>query len=88
MTLCSNDAKSCYDCILLLVVALCLCQLGAAKHTVFSMIVTLHKMEQWIKISFRNVTKLGSWKGVNPLQGLGREMALAPDMGCSQLTLT
>jgi len=39
--LCLNDAKSCYDCIILLIAAHSLCQLGAPIPTTTSMIATL-----------------------------------------------
>jgi len=39
--LCSNDAKSCYNCITLLAVALCLCWLGAPILVVQSMVKTI-----------------------------------------------
>jgi len=46
--LCSNDVKSCYDQIVLLIAALCMCQLGATKNAVFSMIGTLVWMDHHI----------------------------------------
>jgi len=46
--LCSNDAKSCYDRIILLAAALCLCRVGGTQPMVASMIMTLHKMEHHI----------------------------------------
>ncbi len=39
--LCSNDAKSCYDRIVLLIAALCLCRLGASTTSVTSMILEI-----------------------------------------------
>jgi len=42
--LCSNDAKSCYDWIVLLVAALCMCQLRAAKSLLLGMVKVLHGM--------------------------------------------
>ncbi len=36
--LCSNDAKSCYDRIVLLIATLCMCRLGAKKMSVLSML--------------------------------------------------
>jgi len=41
LALCSNDAKSCYDHIVLIVVALCLCHLGAPKTSVQSIVSTI-----------------------------------------------
>jgi len=49
--LCSNNAKSCYDHIVLLVAALCLCcwVLGATSPTMFSMINTIYGMNHHIQ---------------------------------------
>jgi len=44
MTLCSNDAKSCYNRIVLLIPALCMCQLGASRPSVLSMLDTIRSM--------------------------------------------
>jgi len=64
--LCSNNAKSCYDWIVLLVVALCFCRLGASHPSVFSMISMLHQMEHSICTTFGNSKKLVPIKtGVN-----------------------
>jgi len=49
MALCSNDAKSCYDRIILIMAALCLCQLGADKASVQSMVGTLHGMHHHVR---------------------------------------
>jgi len=51
-TLCSNDARSCYDHIVHLIAALCMCCLGASKSMVFSMIDTLHGMNHHIQTIF------------------------------------
>jgi len=61
-TLCSNDAKSCYDRIVLLIAALCLCRLGASTTSVTSMISTLYQMEHHIRTSFGDSTKAGNRK--------------------------
>jgi len=50
--LCSNDAKSCYNCITLLAAALCLCHFGGSLPMVSSMITTLHEMEHHIRTKF------------------------------------
>jgi len=60
--LCSNDAKSCYDCIVLLIAVLCLYWLGASTPNVFSMISTLHHMEHFIQTTFDDFMKVGSCK--------------------------
>jgi len=50
--LCSNDAKSCYDQITLLMAALCLCWLGGSQPMVQSMITTINEMEHHIHTTF------------------------------------
>jgi len=40
-----NNAKSCYDHIVLLIAALCMCQLGASKPSVLSMLDTIQGMQ-------------------------------------------
>jgi len=52
--LCSNNAKSCYDRIMLLAEALCLCRFGSTLPMVASMITTQHKMEHHIQTKFRD----------------------------------
>jgi len=52
VVLCSNDAKSCYDCITLLAAALCLCRLGGSLPMVHSMITMIHEMEYHICMTF------------------------------------
>jgi len=44
----SNDVKSCYDHIVLIITALCLCCLGAPKTSVQSMVSTIHGMQHHI----------------------------------------
>jgi len=56
--LCSNNAKSCYDCIVLLVAALCLCQWGAALPAVFSMINKISGMNHHIWMVFGTPNKV------------------------------
>jgi len=56
--LCSNDVKSCYDCIVLLVAALCFCRLGASQPSIFSLILTLHQMEHSIRTTFGSSKRL------------------------------
>jgi len=43
--LCSNDANNCYDQIILLIVALCMCHMGASKALVLSMLDTVQGMQ-------------------------------------------
>jgi len=48
LALCSNNAKSCYNRIVLTVVALCLCQVGTMLEMVASMVQTIHGMRHLI----------------------------------------
>jgi len=50
--LCSNDAKSCYNHIVLLIAALCMCRLGASNSVAFSMVHTLQGMIHHISTIF------------------------------------
>jgi len=73
VALCSNNAKSCYNCIVVLFAALYLCQLGTSTHSVFSMISMLHQMENHICTTFGNSVKNGSHKSVGfPIAGIGQ----------------
>jgi len=57
LVVCSNNAKSCYDRIVLIVAALCLCQLGAPKPGVQSMVSTIHGMQHHVWSSYGNSTQ-------------------------------
>jgi len=48
LAICSNDDKSCYDHIVLMVAALCLCRLGAPKAAVQRMVSTIHSMQHHV----------------------------------------
>jgi len=50
--LCSNDAKSCYNWIILIIAALCLCQLGASKEAVYGMVNTLGNLKHHIRMAY------------------------------------
>jgi len=75
----SNDAKNCYDRIMLLVAALCLCHLGCPQSAAMSMIVTIHKMEHHIWTTYGDsVTSSShrSWKV--PIAGIGQGNGAGP----------
>jgi len=79
--LCSNDAKSCYDCIVLLVAALCLCCLGANKMSVFSMISTLQQMDHHIQTTYGDSGKSGNCKKWgSPIAGIGQGNGAGPQI--------
>ncbi len=52
LALCSNNAKSCYDRIVLIITALCLCHLGALKPYVQSMVSTIHGMQHHVRSTY------------------------------------
>jgi len=79
--LCSNDVKSCYDCIVLLVAALCMCHLGANKKSVFSMISTLQQMDHHIWTTYGDSAKSGNWKKWGSLiTGMGQGNGAGPQI--------
>jgi len=53
--LCSNNAKSCYDRILLIIAVLSLCRLGAPHLAVKSMIQTLASLQHHVRLAFGNL---------------------------------
>jgi len=77
--LCSNNAKSCYDRITLLVAALCLCHLGAPIPAVQSMIKTIHGMNHHIRMAFGDSQQSASrstW--ATPIAGIGQGNGAGP----------
>jgi len=81
MALCSNDAKSCYDQIVLIVAALCLCRLGADKAAVQSMIGTLHDMQHHVRSTYRDSKTLQGWhEWGTPITGIGQGNGAGPQI--------
>jgi len=79
--LCSNDAKSCYDRIVLLVAALCMCCLSANKKSVFSMILTLQQMDHHIRTTYGDSAKSGNRKKWgSPIAGIGQGNGAGPQI--------
>jgi len=71
--LCSDNAKSCYDRIILVIAALCLCRLGAPVSTVKSMTGMIAQLQHHIRSAFGNSTQSqgqASWK--DPVAGIGQ----------------
>jgi len=88
MALCSNDAKSCYDCIVLIVTALCLCRLGADKAAVQSMIGTLHRMQHHVRSTYGNSKTLqGQQEWGIPKVGIGQGNGSSPQIWAAVSTL-
>jgi len=79
--LCSNNTKSCYNHIVLLVAALCLCWLGTPQPSVFSMISSLHQMEHFIHTTFSDSKKSGTCKlWGKPIAGIGQGNGAGPQI--------
>jgi len=73
LAVCSNDAKSCYDRIVLIIAALSLCQLGVDKAAVQSMISTLHGMQHHVWSTFGDSkTSQGRKVWGAPIAGIGQ----------------
>ncbi len=71
--LCSNDAKSCYDRILLIIAALSLCRLGAPHSAVKSMIHTLANLKHHVHTAFGDSeSNQGQAKWSQPKAGIGQ----------------
>jgi len=71
-TLCSNDAKSCYDQITLLAAAMSLCHLGAPTQAVQSMTKMIHRMQHHIQTAYGDSKQAASRKTWNKLiAGIG-----------------
>jgi len=57
LAICSNDAKGCYNYIVLIVAALCLCRLGTPEPVVQSMVLTIQGMQHHIWSTYGNSTQ-------------------------------
>jgi len=62
LALCSNDAKICYDRIVLLVTALAMCHLGGTINGINSMVETLSTMKHQIQLVFGDSKKGQNYK--------------------------
>jgi len=88
MALCSNDAKSCYDCIVLIIAALCLCRLGAPKPYVQSMVSTIHSMQHHVQSTYRDSKRLqGRIQWQHPIAGIGQGNRAGPRIWAAVSTL-
>jgi len=77
--LCSNDAKSCYDRIVLLIAALCMCRLGAEKESVLSMMETIRGMHHHTRTVHGDSTRFASRQTWNqPVAGIGQGNGAGP----------
>jgi len=81
MALCSNNAKSCYDWIVLIVAALCLCRLGADKALVQSMIGTIHGMQYHVRSIYGDLQiAQGQKEWGKPIAGIGQGNRAGPQI--------
>jgi hypothetical protein len=79
MALCSNDAKSCYDRIVLWIAALSLLRMGAAQSAVSEMMQTLLTAWHHVITAFGESTR--RYRGTHhPLQGVGQDNGAAPEI--------
>jgi len=71
--------QSCYDWIVLLVAALCMCHLGTGKPSVLSMVKMIHAMKHHTCTAHGNLTRFTSqttWG--NPIAGIGHSNGMGP----------
>ncbi len=79
--LCSNDAKSCYDRIVLIIAALCLCRLGAPIKATASMITTLAQLRHHVRSAFGSSTQSqGQQEWTEPVAGIGQGNGAGPQI--------
>jgi len=79
--LCSNDAKSCYDQIVLLAMALCLCRWGAFFAMVLSMTTTLQAMTHHVQTAFGDLyTGASCQHWDKPVAGIGQGNGMGPQI--------
>jgi len=79
--LCSNDAKSCYDRIVLIIAALCLCRLGAPPKATESMISTLAQLRHQVRSAFgTSDMSQGQEDWPEPVAGIGQGNGAGPQI--------
>jgi hypothetical protein len=78
MALRSNDAKSCYDRIILWVVALCLLWMGAAREAVSEMMLTILAALHFVITAFGESTTRCYRGTTHPFQGVRQGNGAAP----------
>jgi len=79
--LCSNDAKSCYNRIILIIAALCLCRLGAPIKATESMITTLAQLRHHVRSAFGNSEiSQGQDEWAEPVAGIGQGNGAGPQI--------
>jgi len=86
--LCLNDAKSCYDRIVLIIAALSLCRLGAPQSAIRSMIHTLAHLNHHIRTTFGDsemAQGYDTWK--DSVAGIGQGNGARPQIWAAVSTL-
>jgi len=86
--LCSNNAKSCYDQIVLLITTLALCQLGASVPAMESMIATLEQLQHHVWSAYGNsecARGQVEWKDL--VAGIGQGNGAGPQIWATVSTL-
>jgi len=81
LVVCSNNAKSCYDQIILIVATLYLCCLGVPKSGVQSMVSMIYGMQHHIRLSYGNSTQSqGRQQWDAPITGMGQGNGAGPQI--------
>jgi len=81
LAVCSNDAKSCYNRIVLIIAALSLCRLGADKVAIQSMLSTLHGMQHHVRSMYGDSkTSQGCKTWGSPITGIGQGNGAGPQI--------
>lgn len=76
-TVCSNDAKSCYDRIVHTVASICMQRLGVAAETCFTMFNTLQELNHHVRTAYGE--RASGYGAVQiPLQGVGQGNGAGP----------
>jgi len=79
--LCSNNAKSCYNRIVLLIAALALCRLGAMVSVMQSMVSTLAQLQHHVRSAYGNSTNAqGQTTWPEPVTGIGQGNGAGPQI--------
>ncbi len=79
--LCSNDAKSCYNRIVLLIAVLALCWHGASVPAMESMIATLAQLQHHVRLAYDNSEcAQGQVDWTNPVAGIGQGNGTSPQI--------
>jgi len=79
--LCSNDTKSCYDHIVLLITALALCRLGAVASAMQSMVTTLAQLQHHVRSAYGSSTcAQGQTEWPEPVARIGQGNGAGPQI--------